>query len=256
MRSPKLITLSILICSIYSCSIQKRHYRSGFHIASLHAKADKHQDKFLSKTLPPNSNEALSSSPIALETAPIHKPLKLPSDSCDRLTLLDGREEKIKVLEITSSDIKYKKCDFQDGPTYIVPRADVFMVKYANGAKELFSRPKLAATRSQNEAPQQTLKVKKTTPFLAKISYALSIANATVALVLLNFLSIATGIPPAALIAILVIAAFALVMAIQANNEIKMNKDELKGFGLVIPAIIISSIVLFVFLLLAITVFL
>ena len=50
----------------------------------------------------------------------------------------DGDEIKAKVLEV-SEVIKYKKADNADGPTYSIAKQDVFMIKYANGTKEMFS---------------------------------------------------------------------------------------------------------------------
>ncbi len=43
---------------------------------------------------------------------------------------------KAKVLEINQNEIKYKKCDFQDGPTYSAQREHVALIKYKNGVHE------------------------------------------------------------------------------------------------------------------------
>jgi hypothetical protein len=43
-----------------------------------------------------------------------------------------------KVTEITSMEIKYKRFNFLDGPTYIVGRGEIKMIKYSNGLKEEF----------------------------------------------------------------------------------------------------------------------
>ncbi len=57
----------------------------------------------------------------------------------DVMIMRSGKEENVRVEEVGSESIKYKKMDNLDGPTYVVPKADVFMIKYANGAKDVFN---------------------------------------------------------------------------------------------------------------------
>lgn len=54
----------------------------------------------------------------------------------DILVKNDKTELKVKVLEITDAAIKYKKFEMQDGPTYSIAKAAVFMIMYQNGTKE------------------------------------------------------------------------------------------------------------------------
>src|SRR5947207_480696 len=51
----------------------------------------------------------------------------------------NGDEIKSKILEVSGSEIKYKRSDNMDGPTYTIPKPEVFMVKYENGTKEIIS---------------------------------------------------------------------------------------------------------------------
>ena len=51
----------------------------------------------------------------------------------------NGDEVQAKVLEVAPDEIKYKMFNFQDGPTYILKKTDVFMIKYSNGHKDVFS---------------------------------------------------------------------------------------------------------------------
>jgi hypothetical protein len=44
-----------------------------------------------------------------------------------------------KILEITTSEVKYKRQDMLDGPVYTELKNDITMVKYANGLKEEFA---------------------------------------------------------------------------------------------------------------------
>lgn len=49
----------------------------------------------------------------------------------------DKSEVKAKVLEITDSQIKYRKFEMLDGPTYNINIDEVFMIIYKNGQKEM-----------------------------------------------------------------------------------------------------------------------
>lgn len=57
----------------------------------------------------------------------------------DNIILKTGEEVKSKVLEITTTEIKYKKFDNQDGPAYTILKSDVFLIKYENGSKDIFN---------------------------------------------------------------------------------------------------------------------
>jgi hypothetical protein len=57
-----------------------------------------------------------------------------------------------KVLEITSTEIKYKKWNNQDGPTYSIDRSEVLSINYENGEVENFSETK--NDQQSNNAPQ------------------------------------------------------------------------------------------------------
>ncbi|GAA3919606.1 hypothetical protein [Hymenobacter algoricola] len=59
----------------------------------------------------------------------------------DLLTKQNGEEFQVKVLEITPSEVRYKRTDNPDGPLISVRKADVFMIRYANGSKEVLGSP-------------------------------------------------------------------------------------------------------------------
>jgi hypothetical protein len=61
------------------------------------------------------------------------------SYSQDFITKRTGDIIKAKVMEITTSEIKYKKTDNLSGPTYSVLKSDVFSINYKNGSKDVFS---------------------------------------------------------------------------------------------------------------------
>ncbi|UOG75231.1 hypothetical protein MTX78_01225 [Hymenobacter tibetensis] len=72
--------------------------------------------------------------------------LSLSARAQDVLTKSNGEELNVKVMEITSSEVRYKRTDNPDGPLITVCRTDVFMVRYANGTKEVLHQPEVSPT--------------------------------------------------------------------------------------------------------------
>ncbi len=72
----------------------------------------------------------------------------------DIITLKTGDEIKVIVQEVGTDAVKYKKFDNQQGPAYTIKKADIFMIKYKNGDKDVFA----AETPKAEEAkPQPTI---------------------------------------------------------------------------------------------------
>lgn len=69
----------------------------------------------------------------------------------DVLVFLDGEEKEVKIIAVSSSQVDYKKPDYLDGPTFSVPRSELFMVKYGNGDKEVIERPDTQHAPSKSE---------------------------------------------------------------------------------------------------------
>lgn len=59
----------------------------------------------------------------------------------DVMIFRNGDEVNVKVSEVGVDFIKYKRSDNPEGPSYEARKNDVFMVKYANGAKDVFNNP-------------------------------------------------------------------------------------------------------------------
>lgn len=63
-------------------------------------------------------------------------------------------EIKAKVIEVTNSEVKYKKWTYQDGPTFAIATANIFVIKYQNGEKQTFNTPQVTAAPAQVQNPQ------------------------------------------------------------------------------------------------------
>ena len=62
--------------------------------------------------------------------------------SQDVITKKTGENIKAKILEVGLTEIKYKKFDNKNGPTYIISNSDVSMILYENGTKVMFNEEK------------------------------------------------------------------------------------------------------------------
>ncbi len=62
----------------------------------------------------------------------------------DQLFKRDNSKTEVKVLEVTPTEIKYKLFTYQDGPLITVPKSEVALIIYQNGAHETFNSPPAA----------------------------------------------------------------------------------------------------------------
>lgn len=157
---------------------------------------------------------------------------------CDELIKKDGTIIQAKISEIGITEIKYKKCDNAEGPTYVVSKSDIFMVKFANGNTEFITteeKEEYVNYEPVDDSYAQAPVTKKGEPN-ALISFILS-CIAIVSLVAVPISAIAFSIG-------------SLVMSIIALSRQNKYKERYKSPGFALPAIIISgvSIVLVLFL--------
>lgn len=71
----------------------------------------------------------------------------------DVIVMKDGSTIISKVLEVNTSDIKYKKFSNQKGPTYTINKSEVTSINYKNGERDVFEK----STNEPKSQPQSTL---------------------------------------------------------------------------------------------------
>lgn len=59
--------------------------------------------------------------------------------SQDLITKRNSEDIQAKVIEVTTTEIKYKKFDNQNGPTFTLLKSDVLMIRYENGSKDIIN---------------------------------------------------------------------------------------------------------------------
>jgi hypothetical protein len=59
--------------------------------------------------------------------------------SQDIITKKSGEDIQSKILEVSTTEVKYKKFDNQIGPTFSISKSDILMIRYENGSKDIFN---------------------------------------------------------------------------------------------------------------------
>lgn len=158
-----LATISLLFFN--SCTVQKRIYNKGFSINwknSYGKEIDKksYNTKKYNRIDTEETDTLITYSNLnTIEIQESQSSLTLQSDSidvpkCDLMILKNGDEVWVNVIEIDPENIKYKKCDNPDGPIYFIRKSTVFMIKYKNGTKDVFSEA--SSFKGNNEPVEKT----------------------------------------------------------------------------------------------------
>lgn len=77
--------------------------------------------------------------------------LPLSAFAQDVIICRNGDEITSKILKISKSEVEYKKWTNPDGPTYTLEKADIFMIKYQNGEKDVFKDAPSAPSTAERE---------------------------------------------------------------------------------------------------------
>ena len=56
----------------------------------------------------------------------------------DTLTMRSGENIIVKIIQVGSSEVKYKKIDNLNGPSFSILKSEVSMIQYENGSKDVF----------------------------------------------------------------------------------------------------------------------
>lgn len=243
--------LLFIIATITNCTVQKRSYRNGYYVSwnkkaspllkfAKHVEAKKVESKNISsETLnikSTDTQEPLYASVQKLKKSDIKssviKPLKLANDSCgDLITLRDGTDIEARVIEVGSKAIKYKRCNNIEGPTIVVNVENVFMIKYANGTKEIFKKEEVKEENTSQYSQQQQQIVEKKTNGMAIASIATFVLYFTIIFAPLPFI-------------------FGLI----ALYQIKKNSEKYKGKWMAIVGVVPGFIALLILLIMILSV--
>lgn len=256
-KSSILLLLIAIITLNQSCAIEKRVYQKGYHVT-------------WKKNIPNVADNSVEEKEESVLFASIDEDFVLPTENgvfeesneitaaykesslyeeCDVITTMDGDEISCLVKEIGVTEIKYKKCGFEDGPTISILREDVFMIKYRNGDKELIeheeereSKNNSLLNTNQNPSSNQTTPNGRISEGFGITSFILGICG-MLTLLFSSYFSI---------VGVLVVLLLAGVFGLISLSKFYNFPDKYKGKGLSITGLILGGVGLLVLLLLLI----
>lgn len=253
--------LSMCLMLFVSCSVQKRKYQNGFYV-DWHSKSSHPEktasaaEKFSRKhkiTVPQEYGIATGEDQTVTASAEKHAiPLrlkkqvafaKLDDDTCDVLVYKDGSEIRVKVHEVGINEIKYKRCDALDGPMYISRKSELFMIKYANGTREVIkSELPEVKTQQPDFNRYKTNKYRKQNHPLSLVALIFGILGLVVGYICLILLIVGAG--PGVLVLPFIAGLIAVLAGRTALNRIREQPDVYKGKGMAMPGFIMGTVVL------------
>lgn len=158
-----LAVISFLIFET-GCSISKRHYRKGYHITWQNHKQNNLKKSSVQSVTATDTAPTMNSTDRGSENLKFINATQLSAsnnvepnfkfitnkpgyfisnnDSCaDILVFRDGVELTVKIVEVYEGTVKYLPCNNLDGPLRVQTGEKVFMIKYANGTREVLQMP-------------------------------------------------------------------------------------------------------------------
>ncbi len=66
----------------------------------------------------------------------------------DLITKKNGEDVQAKILEVNQRDIKYKRWDNLEGPTFTLLKSEILLVRYENGTNEVFQGQSFATSEA------------------------------------------------------------------------------------------------------------
>lgn len=68
----------------------------------------------------------------------------------DIITTKDGKDIQSKILEVNANEVKYKKYNNLDGPTFTLSKSEILIVRYENGENEVFQEHNNSVDKKYN----------------------------------------------------------------------------------------------------------
>jgi len=90
--------------------------------------------------------------------AKLLQPFLSDSLGCDVIVLKSGEEIEAKVMEVNTGAVLYKLCEQEDGPRRTLLNSKVFMIKYADGYKEVFKKDEDDMVISEKSPPRRNVR--------------------------------------------------------------------------------------------------
>lgn len=145
----------------------------------------------------------------------------ITNEPCDLIVFKNGDEIEAKIIEISVTEIKYKKCNNLNGPTNIVSKSEVLFIKYPNGTKDVFS------DKNVNTAPKDNSSSNKDIEILGLLAMIVGILGLLLGLFISGLFAIVFGLA-------------AIVLAIISFSKFKNNPGKYMGKGFSIAGLVLG----------------
>lgn len=240
-----LFNICILLLFIQSCSISKRHYLPGYSVEWQKNKVSeapaagknnldvnsidyaKSLDEMPLSASIDKSESHNNSSKTFLKLSSQKKQSTIKSiEACDIITLKTGEEINAKVLEISQTEIKYKKCDNLDGPTFIIPKSNATKIKFSNGTTEIINS---ITTKAEESDYYSTASKPEIQPYSGET--------------IINRYALASMILAVLSIFLFPLVPLPIIFGIIALKQIKKKPEAYTGKGMAIFAIVLGGII-------------
>src|ERR1019366_5567938 len=86
----------------------------------------------------------------------------------DIITKKNGDDIKAKVLEVTQTDVKYKRFESLEGAIYTINKSDILMIRYQDGTKDIFTEKSEQKINDSKPVEAKTVETKPIETFSEK----------------------------------------------------------------------------------------
>ncbi len=142
-----------LVCFIFTalflisaCTLQKRAYRKGYYLhlknnssaAAKISNGKEDKNSFISADKDPTESLIASNDKNFIVPAKANNKDSIKTITCgDSMWTREGNVSKVKIIEVTEYEVKYKRCANLNGQVISVPKSGVSKIKYEDGRVEL-----------------------------------------------------------------------------------------------------------------------
>lgn len=164
MKIFKAILFLLTLLSFVSCSVEKRHYMSGYNI---NFKNNRHTKTEITKV---NTTETFESHEYPV-TSSMDNTVYLSSksatvknlrDTCDLIIMKDSSKIIVKIIEIGASEVKIRACDTPSDSSITINKSEIAGINFSNGLKgEFDSTGKLKPKKEVNAPLTKEAKIKQ-----------------------------------------------------------------------------------------------
>ncbi|MFL5764998.1 MAG: hypothetical protein ACJ77K_13725 [Bacteroidia bacterium] len=270
--------LLLILLFLSGCSVEKRVYRQGYHITWNRQAPERENITTAPENEKPADGIITENAGNSILPAIPEKPQtvrKATPDSCgDIITMRNGSSVSARVIEVSPGEVKYKRCDNMEGPTYTINKNQMASIAYRNGVKEVFEQKAEEPKQSKNTdavpakkddaLAEQNAKISKIAGVICLVFSALFIISAVLSVIAFSGLGIVEyfgfllfAVALLSLIADLISSIIALVGSGVAKRNDTSGDPKIKkqwrfgriagfaGLGVLVLAIVTALIIVF-----------